>query len=163
ATAMGLSLNQVLTLLALLLGPAGCPGRSTVHRWVRAAATAAGKALERLDHSCRPLVLVGCLDEIFFHRRPVLVGVEPHSMVWFVGRRVDDCRGATWFRELKPWGALGAVIGDAGSGLQAGVAALRRARQEDPTEAVPLETGLDVFHTKREARRVLKALWNRAE
>ena len=28
---------------------------------------------------------------------------------------------------------------------------------------MPLETGLDVFHTKQEARRVLKAQWNRVE
>jgi hypothetical protein len=163
ALAMGLSLNQVLVLLAILLGTAACPGRSTVPRWVQAAATAAGKVLKLLDHSCRALVLVGCLDEIFFHRRPVLVGVEPHSMVWFIGRKADDCQGATWFGELKPWRALRTVICDAGSGLQAGVAALQRARREDPTATVPLEKGLDVFHTKQEARRVLKALWNRVE
>lgn len=163
ALAMGLSLNQVLVLLAMLLGTAGRPGRSTVHRWVQAAATVAGQVLERLDHSCRSLVLVGCLDEIFFHRRPVLVGVEPHSMVWFLGKKADNCRGATWFGELRPWSALRTIVCDAGSGLQAGVAALQQARQEAPTEAVPLEKGLDVFHTKQEARRVLTALWNRVE
>ena len=32
ALAMGLSLNQILALLAILLGTAACPGRSTVHR-----------------------------------------------------------------------------------------------------------------------------------
>jgi hypothetical protein len=35
AWAMGLSLNQILALLAILLGRAACPGRSTVHRWVK--------------------------------------------------------------------------------------------------------------------------------
>jgi hypothetical protein len=163
ALAMGLSLNQILVLLAILLGPAACPGRSTVHRWGQAAATAAGTVLHRLDRACRSLVLVGCLDEIFFHRRPVLVGVEPHSMVWFIGTKADNCQGATWLGALKPWSALRTVICDAGSGLRAGVAAFRQDRQESPTEPAPLAKGLDVFHTKREAGRALKAQWKRVE
>src|SRR3954452_23774245 len=63
AAAMGLSLNQVLVLLALILGEQTCPGRSTLHRWVKLAGLAAGRALELLDPRCRALVLVGCLDE----------------------------------------------------------------------------------------------------
>ena len=163
ALAMGLSLNQVLALLAILLGARATPSRSAVHRWVQAAATAAGRVLQSLDHSCRALVLVGCLDEIFFHRRPVLVGVEPHSMVWFVGKKADNCQGSTWFGELKPWDSLRTVVCDAGSGLQAGIAQLRRHRRESRGGSVPLESGLDVFHTQREARRVLRTMWNRAE
>jgi hypothetical protein len=163
ALAMGLSLNQILALLAILLGTAACPGRSTVHRWAQAAAAAAGRVLKRLDQAAKTLVLVGCLDEIFFHRRPVLVGVEPHSMVWFLGKKADNCQGATWFEELKPWSWLRRVICDAGSGLQAGVAAIQKDRRANPSESVPLETGLDVFHTKQEASRVLTTLWNRLE
>ena len=71
ALAMGLSLNQLGVLLAILLGTQACPSRSTLHRWVQAAATAAGRILKQLDRSCQAFVLVGCLDEIFFHRRPV--------------------------------------------------------------------------------------------
>lgn len=163
ALAMGLSLNQILALLTILLGTAACPGRSTVHRWVQAAATAAGTVLKRLDRAAQTLVLVGCLDEIFFHRRPVLIGVEPHSMVWFLGKRAANCQGATWFGELKSWGELRRVVCDAGSGLQAGVAALQQDRRADPEESIPLEMGLDVFPTKQEASRVLKTLWNRLE
>ena len=37
ALAMGLSLNQILVLLTILLGTAVAPGRSTVHRWAQAA------------------------------------------------------------------------------------------------------------------------------
>ena len=90
AAAMGLSLNQVLVLLALILGKPACPGRSTLHRWIKAAGLAAGRVLKVLDGRCRVLVLVGCLDEIFFHGRPVLVGVEPQSMTWFLGQKADD-------------------------------------------------------------------------
>ena len=162
ALAMGLSLNQILALLAILLGARAAPSRSTAHRWGQAA-TAAGRVLKSLDRSCRALVLVGCLDEIFFHRRPVLVGVEPHSMVWFLGKRADDRRGSTWFGELEPWSSLRRVVCDAGTGLEAGIAQLRQHRRERPGEAVPLEKGLDVFHTQREARRVLRAMWSRTE
>src|SRR3954466_886392 len=35
ATAMGLSLNQVLVLLAILMGTRARPGRSTIQRWIQ--------------------------------------------------------------------------------------------------------------------------------
>jgi hypothetical protein len=68
AKGIGLSHSQVHDLLAWLLGARACPSRSTIHRWVQAAGKAAGVILQRLDGGCRVLVLVGCLDEIFFHR-----------------------------------------------------------------------------------------------
>ena len=101
ALAMGLSLTQVAVLLALLLGAKAAPARSTVHRWVQAAGVAAGKVLTRLDAQCKALVLVGCLDEIFFHGRAVLVGVEPASMVWFIGKKVSVLRGSIWAEQLR--------------------------------------------------------------
>ena len=159
--AMGLSHNQILVLLAILLGAMACPSRTTVHRWVQAAGTAAGVVLKRLDGCCRVLVLVGCLDEIFFHRRPVLVGVEPHSMVWFLGTKAANRKGSTWFGELRPWTALRYVTSDAGKGLQSGIAQMQQHRRD--ADRVPLEKGLDVFHTKQEAQRVLSILWNRVE
>jgi hypothetical protein len=161
ALAMGLSLNQILVLLTILLGARAAPGRSTVHRWVQAAATAAGAVLKRLDLSAKTLVLVGCLDEIFFHRRPVLVGVEPTSMVWFLGTKAENCQGSTWWVALQPWNALRYLVSDAGTGLQAGIAQMQEHRRQ--TDQVPLEKGLDVFHTKQEARRVLSTLWSRVE
>src|SRR6476646_18305 len=145
AAAMGLGLNQILVLLALILGQQACPGRSTLHRWIKRAGLAAGRALKLLDARCHALVLVGCLDEIFFHGRPVLVGVEPASMAWFLGRKADDRTGATWAEALRDWEALSFVTADAGQGLQAGIAAVRRERQEESKPS--LESGLDVFHT----------------
>ncbi len=161
AMAMGLSLNQVLALLTILLGMKARPSRSTVHRWIQAAATAAGVVLKRLDGGCKGLVLVGCLDEIFFHRKPVLVGVEPKSMMWFLGKKADNHQGSTWFAQLQPWTWLGYVTCDAGTGLQAGIAQMQQHRLE--TNQVPLEKGLDVFHTKQEAHRVLSTMWNKVE
>src|SRR3954447_16688517 len=141
AAAMGLSLNQVLVLLALILGKQACPGRSTLHRWIKVAALAAGRVLKSLDAQSQALVLVGCLDEILFHGRPVLVGVEPASMAWFLGRKANDRSRATWAKALRDWGALSFVTADAGTGLQAGIAAVQQERQEAAQPA--LENGLD--------------------
>ena len=161
ATAMGLSLNQILVLLALIMGVQARPGRTTLHRWIKAAGIAAGRVLKHLDARCQALVLVGCLDEIFFHRRPVLVGVEPTSMVWFLGQKANDRTGSTWSRALQDFPAFSYVLADAGTGLQAGIAAVQQQRQQDGKP--PLENGLDVFHTTQEARRVLRQIWSRVE
>src|SRR3954454_5374034 len=154
---MGLSLTQIGVLLALILGKPACPGRSTLHRWTKAAGLAAGRVLKFLDGRCRVLVLVGCLDEIFFHGRPVLVGVEPASMTWFLGQKAEDRTGATWAKALRPWPALSFVAADAGTGLQAGIAAVRHERRAAGRPG--LESGLDVFHTTYEARRALRLGW----
>ncbi len=161
AAAMGLSLNQVLVLLALILGQQACHGRSTWHRRIKAAGLAAGRVLKGLDARCRVLVLVGCLDEIFFHGRPVLVGIEPASLTWFLGQVAPDRTGATWAKALHDWTALEFVLADAGTGLQAGIAAVQHQRRE--SGQTPLENGLDVFHTTQEARRVLRQSWSQVE
>jgi hypothetical protein len=161
AAAMGLSLNQVLVLMALILGKQASPGRSSLHRWIKAAALAAGRVLKVLDAQCQTLVLVGCLDEIFFHGRPVLVGVEPASMTWFLGQKAIDRTGATWATALRGWDALSYVTADAGTGLQAGIATVQQERQNDGKPA--LENGLDVFHTTPEAQRVLRQSWSQVD
>ena len=149
ATGMGLSLNQVGALLAILLDTAACPVRSTIHQyWVQGLPPPLARSEAGKDQAAKTWIFVGCLDEIFFHRRPVLVGAESHSMVWFLGKKADNCQGATWFGELKPWSALRRVVCDAGSGLQVGIAALEQDRRANPGESVPLETDLDVFHMK---------------
>ena len=161
ALGMGVGLNQTLVLLAMLLGARAAPSRSTIHRWGQAACAAAGVVLKRLDRACRMLVLVGCLDEIFFRRQPVLVGVEPLSMMWFLGKKAASHKGSTWFAELQPWTSLSYVTSDAGAGLKAGIAQMQKLRGE--TNQVPLEKGLDVFHTKREGQRALRVVWKRVE
>jgi len=160
AAAMGLSSSQVRDLLALVLGGAA-PSRSAIGRWTIAAGVAAGRALGRLDAACRGLILVGCLDEIFFHGRPVLVGVEPASMAWFLGERADALRGETWARALRGFPALRHAIADAGKPLQAGIETARRERAAGG--GTPLASTLDAFHTVHQARKALGVAWRRAE
>jgi len=161
ARAMGLSLNQIRVLLVVVLPRKKAPARSTLERWVQAAGVAAGRVLKRLDAQCKALVLWGCLDEIFFRSRPVLVGVEPRSMAWFLGKKVSTLKGSTWAEQLKVWDALQYVVADAGRPLQAGIAQVQRQRRED--NQAPLASALDVFHTKKEACEALACAWNQVE
>ncbi len=167
AAAMGLSLSQTLALLALLLPPRRCPRRATLGRWVRQAASRASGVLAALDGACRRLVVCLCLDEIFFHRKPVLMGIEPFSLAWVVGARAADRSGPTWAQALAPWPHVRDVAADGGSGLELGLALAAAKRREDAakakTAAVPLRVRLDVFHTQRDGERVLRGVWGWAE
>src|SRR5512135_2317835 len=82
-------------------------------------------------------------------------------MVWFLGQKAEDRQGTTWFKALNEWPALRYVVADAGTGLQAGINRVQQQRREG--QQTLLENGWDVFHTAREARRVLRLSWSRVE
>ena len=86
-SAMGLSLSQIVTLLALILPLSAVPSRAMVGRWVQEAAAQAGRLLVVLDLACQARVQVLCLDAIFLPRVPVLMAIEPNSMAWMAGHR----------------------------------------------------------------------------
>jgi hypothetical protein len=161
AAAMGLSSRQIVRLLAIILPAARRPDHATVRRWVHHEAIKAGRLLKHLDRVCKTLVIVACLDEIFFRRQPVLVAVEPRSMAWILGQRARDRSGPTWAAALQEWPALEAVVADGGTGLHAGLSLVQQQRHESGRAS--LEVGLDVFHTQREAQRLLRTIWSRTE
>jgi hypothetical protein len=161
AAAMGLSLNQTQELLGWLLPPDRAPDRSTLGRWVQQTAEKAGRLLAVLDAHTRPAADTLCADEIFFHGRPVLVGVEPHAFAVLLCTRADDRTATTWQQALQPFTGLRQVVHDAGSGLCAGVAAFDAQRQQQGQ--VPLFDGLDLFHTEQEAQRLLGRIWRGVE
>src|SRR5436190_403579 len=156
ASAMGLSLTQILVLLAVLLPATRLVSRATLGRWVNQSARRASRLLAVLDKACRPLVLSLCLDEIFFHRKPVLMGVEPHSLTWVIGQRALDRSGETWAKAIEAWPDVEDVAADGGTGLERGLELATAARQQaalkdpDGKPAVPLRPQLDVFHTRRD-------------
>ena len=167
-SAMGLSLGQILLVLAIILPKGSTPSRATVGRWVAQASRQAGGLLAVLDQCCQRLVLVLCLDEIFFHRRPILMAVEPHSMAWVAAQRGPDRSGESWCQVLTKWPCVTRVVADAGKGLERGVKLAREARRteaagQENAATVPLQMGLDVFHTQRELQRVVHGKWQRAE
>src|SRR4029453_14915 len=166
--AMGLSLSQIVTLLAIVLPRGAVPSRAMVGRWVQEAAGQAGRLLVVLDLACQVRVRVLCLDEIFLHRAPVLMAIEPHSMAWVAGQRGPDRSGESWREVMTNWPCLEHVIADGGQGLERGVKLAHAARgaQGEATETVSSQAmtmGLDVFHTQRELARVLQRQWKHAE
>ena len=74
---MGLSLSQIVTLFAIVLPLGAVPSRAMVGRWVQEATAQAGRLLVVLDLACRTRVRGLCLDAIFLHRVPVLIGSSP--------------------------------------------------------------------------------------
>jgi hypothetical protein len=169
AAAMGLSLQQILTLLAILLPPARRPSRATLGRWVQRGARQAQRLLTVLDRACRGLVLCLCLDEIFCRRQPVLMGVEPHSLAWVLGQRAADRSGETWAQALAAWPEVEDVAADGGTGLARGLDLAAAARQQavPPTpEAAPAKAfpvRLDPFHILRDGARAQRIDWGHAE
>jgi hypothetical protein len=166
--AMGLSLSQIVTLFAIVLPWGAVPSRAMVGRWVQEAAAQAGRLLVVLDLACQARVRVLCLDEIFLHREPVLMAIEPHSMAWMAGQRGPDRRGESWCEVITHWPCLEHVIADGGQGLERGVKLANAARgaQGEAAETVSRQAmtmGLDVFHTQRELERVLQRQWKHAE
>jgi hypothetical protein len=166
-SAMGLSLTQIVILLAIVLPRRMVPSRATVGRWVHQSAEQSSAILRVLDRACQRWVLVLCLDEIFFHREPILMGVEPISLAWLAAQRGPNRSGESWSQVIEPWPNLEHVIADGGQGLERGVKLVNEARlevQEPEAEAPALITmGLDVFHTQRELERVLQRLWKQVE
>ena len=166
--AMGLSLSQIVTLLAIVLPRGAVPSRAMVGRWVQAAAAQAGRLLVVLDLACQARVRVLCLDEIFLHGAPVLMAIEPNSMAWMAGQRGPDRSGESWRDVITNWPCLEHVIADGGQGLARGVKLANEARcapgKASETISSPAMTmGLDVFHTQRELERVLQRQWKQAE
>ena len=167
-SAMGLSWGQIILLLAIIL-PQGCaPSRATVGRWVGQASRQARGLLAVLDQCCQRCVLVLCLDEIFFHRAPILMAVEPQSMAWVAGQHGPDRSGESWCEVLSRWPCGERVIADAGKGLARGVklanearAAEAKGQEQAPARAIAM--GLDVLHTQRDLQRVVHRTWKQAE
>jgi hypothetical protein len=166
-SAMGLSLSQMVILLAIVLPSGLVPSRATVGRWVQQSAQPSRGILKVRDRACQGFVLVLCLDDIFFHRDPILRGVEPTSWAWLAGQRGPDRSGESWCEVIEPWPNLEHVIADGGQGLERGVnlahEARRQAQVPEAEPPAPITMGLDVFPTQREIERVLQRLWTRVE
>jgi hypothetical protein len=165
---MGLSLTQIVPVLAIVLPMVVVPSRATVGRWVPQSAAQASRLLRVLDRACQRWVLTGGVDEIFFPRAPILMAVEPVSLVWWAGQRGPDRSGTRWREVLEPWPRLEHVIADGGTGREQGVkwANERRQTQAQARDAEPspaITMGLDVFHSQRELERVLQRQWKQAE
>ena len=167
-SAMGLSLTQIVTLLAVVVPRLAVPSRARVGRWVQQARKQAGHILHVLDRACQQGVLTLCLDEIFFHHEPIVMAVEPASRAWVAAQRGPDRPGESGEKVVAEWPRLEYGIADGGKGIERGVRLADEARpgqaQEPGADVSPSRTmGLDVLHTQREGARVLPRPWQRVE
>jgi hypothetical protein len=168
-SARGLRLGQLSTLLAIFLPHAVAPSRATVGRWVAQASRQAGGRLAVLDQYCQAGVLVLCVDDIFFHREPILMAVEPHRRAWVAGQRGPHRSGDSGCARWAQWPGVTRVIADAGKGLERGVKLATATRVADAAAApeaagaIPIEMGLELFPTQHELQRVRHRTWRQAE
>src|SRR4051812_10466406 len=86
--------------------------------------------------------------------------VGPGSLCGVGGGSVTRRDAPTWAETFGKFPALSYVVSDGGQGLQGGLD-LTRGRRRAAGLALPLEQGLDVFHTLREGRLALRATWRR--
>lgn len=73
-----------------------------------------------------------------------------------------DRTGASWQQQLAPFFALEFAVSDAAKGIASGLEGVAQ-RRRAANDTTPLAQGLDLFHTAREARSVLKRAWQSAE
>ena len=90
------------------------------------------------------------------------MAVEPISLAMLECAKTGDRSGVAWHEVLQTFTKLEWVVSDAAKGIAKGVKMVAEARKKS-RESVPLEQGLDVFHTNQEARRVLAGPWRIAE
>ena len=125
----------------------------TVHNIVQAAVARARQVNDRQDLSG---VRVGAHDEIFQNRQPVLVGVDALTTYCYLLSLEAHRDGDTWGVHLLDLQKRGlhpdTFIGDAGSGLRAG---LKAALPDVPCRS-------DVFHALKEVQDVATTLENKA-
>lgn len=75
----------------------------------------------------------------------------------------DDRSAPTWEVELTPLTALQFAVSDGAKGIAKAVADLASRRAKGDATAAPLEHGLDLFHTTRDARTLIRRAWHKAE
>jgi hypothetical protein len=161
----GVTLPNIQILLNVLL--AKVPSVAELGRWTQEKGRKAGSLLAVIDEFTCPKVQQAVADEIYVSP-PVLMLVEPESLCWQAGRKLDEpVTGEAWAEEMGRLPNLEQVARDGGSCLGRGVTDLNQRRQEQGLPAVAdqldhfhvlRDGGLGVGRAERAARRAFKAL-----
>lgn len=83
-------------------------------------------------------------------------------MTALFSRNATDRSATTWRKQLEPWHQTDFLLADGAKGIARAVKDLAATRRKNPL-GVPLEQGLDLFHTVRDAQRLLRRQWQKAE
>ena len=89
--------------------------------------------------------------------------VEPASLAAVSCHVSDDRSAATWEAEMAPLTTLEFAVSDGARGIARAVADVARRRAGGDATADPLEHGLDLFHTTRDARTLIRRAWRQAD
>lgn len=142
------------------------PSRDTLLKHMGAAGRAARRLLERAKKQLRDKLTCLAADDIFLHRVPVKVVLEPvSSAVLEVWRWPGSHTAEDWKLFLKEWPALKLLVSDLGPDLVKAAREMKLSHQADLFHERQWWND-EVFHplSRREARlaEALHDLWDRA-
>ena len=118
--------------------------------WINEQINCAGTAALAIMHrrEVREALREAALDEIFSHHKPILMLVEPQTLMAVAPTPADNRQGETWKGVLTRYPNLELAVSDQGSGLLKGVA----------LSAGKIVHQADLFHFKRNLHREVRRL-----
>ena len=145
------SYRDIRDILTLAFSEKYAPSEASICEMVQYYGTVAGLIL--LSERVTSKIKDACLDEIFFHRTPILTVVEPESMTVGACEREKDRTGESWQAVLSLFPNLRYVVSDEAKGISKGV------RLIDAN----LPHQKDLYHLMREISKTTRRLENRLE
>ncbi len=113
------SYRDIRDVVRLAYGEEYAPSEATLCGMVQYYGVIAGLIL--LDEEVTSKFLSACIDEIFFHRTPILTVVDPHSMTVGACERSQDRTGESWHAVLSHFPNLDYIISDQAKGIARGI------------------------------------------
>ena len=113
------SYRDIRDVVGVAYGEKYAPSEATLCGMVQDYGVIAGLIL--LDEEVTSKFSSACLDEIFFHRIPILAVVEPDSMAVGACERSQDRTGESWHAVLSHFPNLDYIISDQAKGIARGI------------------------------------------
>jgi hypothetical protein len=113
------SYRDIRDVVGLAYGEKYAPSEATLCGIVQDYGVIAGLIL--LDVEVTSKFSSGCVDEIFFHRIPILTVVDPDSMAVGACERSEDRTGESWHAVLSHFPNLDYIISDQAKGIGKGI------------------------------------------
>ena len=116
---LAVSYRDIRDVVGQVYGVEYAPSEATLCGMVQDYGVIAGLIL--LDEEVTSKFLSACIDEIFFHRTPILTVVDPDSMAVGACERSQDRTGESWHAVLSHFPNLGYIISDQAKGIARGI------------------------------------------
>jgi hypothetical protein len=148
------SYRDIRDVVGLAYGEKYAPSEATLCGMVQYYGTIAGLIL--LDEEVTLEFSSACVDEIFFHKTPILTVVDPGSMAVGACERSEDRTGESWHAVLSHFPNLDYIISDQAKGIGKGIYL---------TAGTPetIQHQSDLYHLLTEISRTTRRLETRLE